>query len=161
MRGFAMLVRGLLIPLLLVTSPALAADAPFCRALKHLKAAAHSEPQSVRIIKAEPMTLLCGRSPTSDAQKAFCAVAAHHVSMEFTDVFPWMVHDCLRAEGLSPQVETVDQYTGMSRQKLRHLSADWRDGTHLDVRFQPTGDRGEDARLKDYWGYYELVIRKP
>jgi len=145
----------------LLASPALAVDHSFCQALDRLKVAARTEPQHVAVIKQDAMTFACGRRKDAEEEVAFCDAAAKSVGIEFTHVFPWLIVDCLRAEHIKPGLETVDQYTGTSRKKVRHLWANWRDGTDLDVRFKPTADLGTDAKFKDYWGNYELVIWEP
>jgi hypothetical protein len=146
----------------LLASPAFATDHEFCRALDRLRVAAHTEPQRVAILKQDAMTFACEKRKGLETEKAFCNAAAKSVGIEFTHVFPWLIVDCLQAEHIKPGLETVDQYTGIAgREKVRHLWANWRDSTHLDIRFKPTADFGTDAKFKDYWGGYELVLWKP
>ena len=148
----------------LLSSPAMAAHDDFCRALTNLRDEARSsgDPQHVDVLKEEAMTFACRRRGEVRAQAAFCDAALDAVGVEFTHAFPWYVYDCLRAAHLRPAVETVDQYTGLrARKKVRHLWAAWDDGTRLDIRFEPSGDFSDDARLRDYWGAYALVIWRP
>jgi hypothetical protein len=154
-----MRLRWILSVLALIAAPASAADRQFCSALDDVKAeAVRSGPQRIGIVKTEAMTFACSRSRGATVQEAFCSAAAGPVGVEFTHVYPWLIYDCLRAERLQPGVETADQYTGMSRPKALHLWAEWRDGTRIDIRFEPSGDFGPEPRFKDYWGSYELVI---
>ena len=90
---------------------------------------------------------------------AFCSAVAEEVSPDFTHAFPWDVADCLRDAGVPPSLEQADLYTGLvNRKRIVHLSAGWRDGVRVDVRFAPIGDFGE---FKDYWGRYDLVVWRP
>ena len=134
-------------------------DRKLCRAILDLKkvAKATHAPQQVGIVKDEPMTVACERR--DDAGKAFCNTAISSISIEFTHAFPWQVRGCLVDWGLSPQIDTADQYTGLSgRKKITHLSADWRDGTRIELHFVARGDFGDGPEYKDYWGVYRLDI---
>ncbi|CAN5525704.1 hypothetical protein BH10PSE14_BH10PSE14_19300 [soil metagenome] len=147
-----------------VSSSAMAAVKDFCRALSSLKNEARSSgnPQRVAVVKEEAMTFACARNKEVGAQVAFCAAALDAVGIEFTHAFPWLVHDCLRADHIRSTIETVDQYTGLrGRKKVRHLWARWGDGTRLDLRFEPWGDFADDAKFRDYWGAYKMVIWQP
>lgn len=149
---------------MLSATPALAADAPFCAALRALgqEARTSGEAQRVAVLKQEAMVFACGRTNDVAAQRAFCDAALGAVGVEFTHAFPWKVYDCLKRDQLRPKVEQVDQYTGLrGRRKIVHLSAGWKDGTRLDIRFHPDGDFGDAPEFKDYWGFYRLVIWRP
>jgi len=140
-----------------------AAEPDLCRALADLKteAAASRTPQRIGVIKDDAMVFACQRTSKAPAQGAFCDVAASAIGPEFTHAFPWRVRDCLSAEGVRAEVETVDQYTGLDKPKVTHLWAVWRDGVRLDVRFEPSGDFGPQPAFKDYWGAYRMVIWRP
>lgn len=159
----SMLVRWLIPLSALISSPVLAADQKLCGAMENLKReATRSGPQRVAIFKQEEMTFACGHKVEVDAQIAFCDAAAGSVGLEFTHAFPWLIYDCLRDWGIKPGLDVVDQYTGIKRRKkIVHLWAGWREGTRIDIRFQPSGDFGNGPQFKDYWGAYELVIWQP
>ncbi len=108
------------------------------------------------------MTFACGRTTAVKAQVEFCDAALAPVGFEFTHIFPWLIFDCLKAEHIKPQLETVDQYTGIAkRNKVKHLWAGWPDGTRIDILFRPTDNLGLEPKWRDYWGAYELVIWLP
>ena len=147
---------------LLAVTPAWANDGQLCRALQDLrKESAVSGPQRIAIFKEEEMTFACGRNKSVTAQSAFCDAAATEVGLEFTHKFPWLVYDCLRVESIRPQLQKIDQYTGINRKKVVHLRAKWPDGTAIEVAFEPSGDFGPQPRFKDYWGAYKLVVWRP
>ena len=147
-----------------VATPAQAADAAFCTALDGLRAEATSKnmPQRIAIIKEEAMTFACGRGADVAVQAAFCDAALDQVGVEFTHAFPWYIEDCLSSAGVRPSMERVDQYTGIrGRKKIVRMWGQWRDGTRIDVQFEPSGDFGDRAKFRGYWGTYKLVVWRP
>jgi hypothetical protein len=158
-------VRWLFASVAMLTSvSASASDTAFCDALDQLKveAARSRTPQRVAIFKEEAFTFACGRTDGNSTQEAFCSAALPVVGLEFTHGFPWHVRACLRARGIEPGLETAAQYTGLrDREKIRHLWGAWRDGTRIDIQFEPTGDFSDDNQFKDYWGVYRMVIWMP
>lgn len=78
--------------------------------------------------------------------------------LEFSHRYPWIVLECLKADGLRPLVETRAEYTGFTRRgKLVHLSARLRDGVWLDMRWTRESDD-----FDGYYGRYEMTIwRQP
>ena len=159
----SMLLRWFLPIAALISTPALAKDEALCGALENLKREAEtSGPQRVEIFKQEAMTFACGRTVEAQAQVDFCDAAAGPVGLEFTHVFPWLIHGCLRDQHIKPELELADQYTGVRhRKKIVHLWAGWPDGVRMDIRYRPTGDFGADRKFRDYWGAYELVVWQP
>jgi hypothetical protein len=110
----------------LVTSPAATEEDSLCQTLNNLWVEAHSSgnPQRVAILKEEAMTFACVKNKEVEAQAAFCTAAFGAVGREFTHAFPWVIYECLRASHIKPDVETVEQYTGIrARKKVRHLRA--------------------------------------
>lgn len=158
-----MMLRRCVPLLLLMPASALANTEQLCRALQDLKQnAARSGPERVAILKEAEMTFACRRTESAPAQVSFCDAAAESVGIEFTHKFPWLIHDCLRAVGIRASLETVDRYTGiMNRKKITHLWAKWRDGTQIDIRFNPTADFSPEPRFEGYWGAYGLIIWRP
>jgi len=154
----------IVIAALTLASPTGAADAAFCAALEGLRseAIASREPQRVAVFKMEPMTFACGKTSKAQAQVDFCSAALGAVGIEFTHAFPWEVHDCLMSQHIAPQLVLVDQYTGIrQRKKISRLSAGWKDGTRIDVRFEPAGDYSDQPEFKDYWGAFRVVVWSP
>ena len=154
---------SLLLLVLVLPTCAHASDDNLCAALDKLRLfAAHSSQQRVTIYKQAAWEFACGARKDLTEQKAFCNAASESVGLEFTDVFPWLVFDCLHKEGMTSSIHTLNEYTGIkNRKKIDHLWAGWHDGTRLDIRFKPTGDFGNEPKFKDFWGNYEMVIWKP
>lgn len=149
---------------LAIASPAIAADTAFCTSLEGLKtqAIASKTPQRVAVFKMEEMTFACGKTDKIIAQADFCTAALAAVGLEFTHVFPWKVYDCLMSQHITPQLVLVGQYTGIQkRKKISRLSAAWKDGTRIDVRFEPSGDLSDQPEMRDYWGAYKVVVWSP
>lgn len=108
------------------------------------------------------MTFAYGKTNKARAQIDFCSAALGAVGIEFTDAFPWKVHGCLTSQHIAPQLILVDQYKGIrKRKKISRLSAGWKDGTRIDVRFEPSGDFSDQPAFKDYWGAYKIVVWSP
>lgn len=144
-----------------VAAPAHATDAAFCAALDGLRTETTNTgvPQRIAVIKEEEMTFACRRNADVGAQVAFCDAALNQVGVEFTHAFPWYVRDCFSSSGVRLSIESVDQYTGLrDRKKIAHMWGRWRDGTRIDVRFQPSGDFGDQPKFRGYWGTYSLVV---
>lgn len=157
-------MRCLIVLAALVATPASAADAAFCTALEGLRseAIASRTPQRVAVFRLEEMMFACGKTRTIQAQVEFCSAAFGAVGIEFTHDFPWEVYDCLKSQQITPQLVLVDQYTGIrKRKKISRLSAGWKDGTRIDIRFEPTGNFSDQPKFKDYWGAYMVVVWSP
>ena len=108
------------------------------------------------------MTFACGKTDKIQAQVEFCTTAFAAVGIEFTHSFPWEVYDCLKSQHITPHLVLVDQYTGLrKRKKITHLSAQWKDGTRIDIRFKASGDYSDQPAFKDYWGAYMVVVWSP
>ena len=149
---------------LTLASPASAGDAAFCTALEGLRteAIASRTPQRVAVFKMESMTFACGKTNKTQAQVDFCSAALGAVGIEFTHAFPWEVYDCLKSQHIAPQLVLVNQYTGIrKRKKISRLSAGWKDGTRIDIQFEPSGDYSDQPEFKDYWGAYRVVVWSP
>ena len=154
----------IVIAALTLASPANAADAALCAGLEGLRAEAIASrtPQRVAVVKMEEMTFACGKTNKTAAQADVCSAALGAVGIEFTHAFPWEVHDCLKSQHIAVQLVLVDQYTGIrKRKKISRLSASWKDGTRIDVRFEPGGDYSDQPEFKDYWGAYRVVVWSP
>ncbi|MBC6983168.1 hypothetical protein [Caulobacter sp. 17J80-11] len=161
-------MNRLLITALAILAPGVAAaqsaEPTLCPALDGLRAEAISSgtPQRVTVFAEDSMAFVCRREKNQAALKDFCSAAFDVVGIEFTHGFPWEVADCLEAAKVRPSLELVDQYTGLTdRKKITHLTAGWRDGVRIDIRYVPSGDFSSSPQNKDYYGRYDLVVWKP
>lgn len=157
----AQVKRFACLALLALAGPVDAAETGLCTALAKLKTEARisRSDQEITVFKEEEMAFACKRRRDVAAQVSFCSAAAKAVGVEFTHAFPWRIHECLTKAGIRPRLTLADQYTGMTgRKKIRYLTGSWRDATRIEIRFVPTGDFGDEAEFKDYYGYYRLTI---
>lgn len=145
-------------------TPAFAESQNLCTALDALKNETQSsgEVQRVAVIKVEPMTVACTKTAVVSVQNEFCSAVLETVSLEFTHVFPWLVYDCLQRSNVHSNTMQNEQYTGLGkRKKISRLWTGWSDGTRLDIQFVPTGNWGDQPRMRDYWGRYNVVVWRP
>lgn len=157
--------------LALIAAPSVASPKiHLCGALDQLRAEAArtTTPQRISVLAEKPMVFGCRRQSNGQVQKAFCSAAFQAAGIEFKDSYPWAVVTCLKQIGIQPYVETRKLYTGLYDRrsneplsKIVRLAAGWQSGERIDITYIATGDEGEDAEFKGYYGRWETVVWKP
>lgn len=148
----------------LITAPCRAdpAGGDICEALSRVAGQARQTgaPQRITVFVDTPMDSSCGLSDDV-VRDGYCRVALDAIGLEFRHRYPWILANCLRAQGAKPLIETSHAYTGLKRPRIDHLAAGLPDGVRLDLRYTPDSESGDDRFLRGYYGRYDLVAWRP
>lgn len=161
--------RKVLLPLLagLLASAGQAApsgsSSGICAALDRLAAGAVAtrRGQEVSVLTLAPFEIGCAPAHDAAGAGAFCEAVAMHTSMEFTHVFPWQIHDCLRGVGVPVSIETVAEHTGViGRAKIVRLSARTQAGVAVEIVYTPEPEAAPDPNpfMRHRYGRYRLTL---
>lgn len=135
-------------------------DGIFCSALDRLADIARrtATTQQVTLFKPESdLSVACGPIDV-EALSAYCDVALKSVSVEFTHGYPWLVRECLETAGMKPDVQLVDESTGLvGRNKIIRLESELAAGGNLLLTFAASD--GAISRAVPNYGRWELTVR--
>lgn len=117
--------------------------------------------QSVTVFKERPMEVACETEENDAAQSSYCAGVLESISMEFTHAYPWELQRCILSIGVSPKIETADEYTGLvDRDKLIQLEVVIFGEVKVRLAWESSVQEQRINRFDQYWGRYELVLSK-
>jgi hypothetical protein len=140
----------------LISSPSFAAT-DFCLSLTEAadRVARTKEPVHLSAWL-EPETFACG--PTGDDTKHFCDAAIAASGIEFAHRFPWLIRDCVIANGQLSSIRTTNEWTGLSNRKRLVNLIGTLHGAAVHINYVPSPDNGSQINI---YGRYDVIIWRP